>query len=111
MAEKIIGYFLISIGVFVIFLSGFNGYQILTKKTQPIQILNLKGISINLSQTTGVKQPPVELISAEDLNNALNFFAYLTVLGFFLNVGFKIASLGVNLVRPIIIKQKQFVAS
>ncbi|PIP15058.1 hypothetical protein COW98_00155 [Candidatus Roizmanbacteria bacterium CG22_combo_CG10-13_8_21_14_all_35_9] len=101
MMEKIIGYLLIIIGVFVIFLSGFNGYQILTKKTQPIKILNLKGININLSQTTGVKQPPVELVSAKDLNETLNFFAYLTVLGLFINVGFKIASLGVNLVRPI----------
>jgi hypothetical protein len=106
MAEKIIGYFLIIAGIFVIFLSGFNGYQILTKKTQPVKILNLKGISIDLSQTTGIKQPPVELISTKDLNETLNLFAYLTILGFFLNVGFKIASLGVNL-----IKQKQFVAS
>ena len=106
MTEKIIGYLLIIIGVFVIFLSGLNGYQILTKKTQPIQILNLKGININLSQTTGIKQPPVDLISAKDLNNTLNFFVHLAVLGFFLNVGFKIASLGVNLVRPITIKQK-----
>jgi len=106
MAEKIIGYLLIIAGIFVIFLSAFNGYQILTKKTQPVKILNLQGVNINLSQTTGIKQPPVELISAKDLNNTLNFFAHLAVLGFFLNVGFKIASLGVNLVRPIIITQK-----
>lgn len=111
MAEKIIGYFLIIIGVFVIFLSGFNGYQVLTKKTQPIQILNLKGISIDLSQTIGIKQPPVELISAKDLNESLNFFTYLAVLGFFLNVGFKIAMIGVNLVRPITIKQKESIVS
>ena len=44
MAEKIIGYLLIISGIFVIFLSGFNGYQIMTKKTQPIKILNLQGV-------------------------------------------------------------------
>lgn len=105
MTEKIIGYLLIIIGIFIIFLSGLNAYQILTNKTQPVKILNLQGVNINLSQTTGIKQPPIDLLSAKDLNDTLNFFAHLALLGLFINIGSKIAFLGVNLVRPIIIKQ------
>jgi len=106
MPEKIIGYLLIVVGIFVICLSGFNGYQIITKKTTPIKILNLKGVTIDLGQTTGVKQPGVEIFSAKDLNSTLNFFAHLAVLGLFVNIGFKIASLGVSLVRPVVVKEK-----
>jgi hypothetical protein len=107
MSEKAIGYLLITFGFLIIILSGLNGYQIFTRQIQPISILNLQGISINLGQTNNIMPPTIVLVSGKDLSDSINLFAHLAILGFFINIGYKIATLGITMTRKIFTEQKQ----
>ncbi|OGG06136.1 hypothetical protein A2872_04155 [Candidatus Gottesmanbacteria bacterium RIFCSPHIGHO2_01_FULL_42_12] len=109
MSEKIAGYILLIAGVGVILLALINGYGLFTGSLTPVKFFNLQGIGFDLSQlaplpsATGTKQ---ELISGSDISNTTNFFLHLIILGFFLNVGSKLGSLGVQLLRPIKVEVK-----
>jgi hypothetical protein len=108
MTEKILGYFLLIVGIMIIFFTAINVYNVFNKKTKPIDILNLPGISLDLSSLAGGQLPTgaakPELIAPEVLNQPMNLALHLFFMGFISTIGFKIASLGVMLVRPIKIK-------
>lgn len=130
MPEKVTGYILIIIGIVAIILSAFSVYQVFTKKSQPVKLFNFKGISLDpsqlinqdlaqnlptnfppealelLNQQNRPLTKPAEIISPELLNDSSNIFAHLFLMGFIASVGFKLASLGVMLVRPIVVKLK-----
>lgn len=104
MDSKVLGYVLIAVGVILIAYSGFNVYQVFTKKTQPVQVFNFDGISMSLGGLLDVptkNAPELELLPPEILNQTSNLVAHLFLMGFIVNIGSKIANLGVYLVRPI----------
>ena len=132
MAEKILGYFLLIIGVVAILYSGWSVYNVFTKKNKPVQLFNFDSISIDTSQigsnnlnidldrlprkiaslvqqNSGVTTKPQEtkIIPAELINETSNVFAHLMLMGFIASISFKIATLGTSLVRPINVKIKQ----
>lgn len=112
MTEKVTGYLLLGLGLVIILISALNIYLIFTGKTHPVQIFNFSGISLDLSSTlglpsTGLKTAPSELVSPALLNDTTNLFAHLFLVGFFVNVGGKIASLGIELLRPVVVKLKE----
>lgn len=116
MSERIIGYAFLIIGVVIILLSAFNVYFVFTGQAQPIHVFNFPAVSLDLGQTLGLPTgagKPAELISGEMLNQTSNVFAHLFLMGFLATTGQKLASLGVQLVKPINIKinGKDFPAS
>lgn len=120
MSEKIVGYLLLAIGLLIIAYSGFSVYSVFTKKNKPIDLFALTGISLDIgsltggdsaSQQTGMPSregvpAKTELVSPEIINTPLNLVAHLMLMGFVATVGYKIASLGVMLLRPIKVKLK-----
>lgn len=117
MTEKIIGYILLAVGLLIIILAAFSSYEVFTKKAAPVGLFQFSGISIDLSQTltaslpkelsqTGYTLPPLqqEIISGNMINQPMNFFAYLIFMGFMSSIGVKIAGLGIQLIRPTVIK-------
>lgn len=110
MSEKILGYLLLVVGVLIIVYAALNVYGVFTKKAKPFDVFNLPGISLDLGGLVGNQLPTgpakSELITPEILNQPLNLAAHLFLMGFIANIGFKIASLGVMLVRPIKVKLK-----
>ena len=106
MTEKLIGYILLITGLLIIIFSGFSVYQVFTKKTTPTDVFDFSGIILDTSDMAGIALPNAEILPAEVLNGSLNYFAYLFFMGFIASIGYKISSLGVNLIRPIIIKAK-----
>ncbi|OGM23659.1 hypothetical protein A2865_00230 [Candidatus Woesebacteria bacterium RIFCSPHIGHO2_01_FULL_39_17] len=114
MTEKVIGYMYILTGTVLMALALVSIYMVFTNKGNPVDIFNLPGISIDLSSVapdvpqgqqdketaveTGLK---TDLVAPEIINSPLNIIAHVIFMGFILNVGFKIASLGVQFVRPI----------
>lgn len=134
MSEKVVGYLLLFLGLGVILLAGFNVWQIFTKKIKPVQIFNFSGISINSGQTTtmaggidttgltaeevGLLQEMIkqetaktplkmEVIPGDTLNQTTNLFAHVILMGFVASIGYKIAGLGVLMLRPIVVKLKE----
>jgi len=120
MSEKAVGYLLIALGLLIIVYSAFSVFSVFNKKSSPIDIFNLEGISLDLASFVGSDLSPeeksaidegkintkAELISPDVLNSPLNYTFHLLFMSFIASVGFKIASLGVMLVRPIKVKLK-----
>ncbi|MBI4130030.1 hypothetical protein HY468_01800 [Candidatus Roizmanbacteria bacterium] len=125
MSEKVVGYTLITLGIFIIVFSLVNVVMVFTSKIQPVQLFNLKGISLDMSSLipqdiiAGGDLPPEltsqlgrsaapapEIISPELLNQSSNLFAHVFLMGFLVSAGGKIATIGTMLVRPIVVKLK-----
>lgn len=119
--EKVIGYSLLTVGILIIFYAAFSVYSVFTKKQNPASVLNLPGISLDLSGLVGSDLSPeeralmkernvntkAELISPEVLNTPLNYTFHLLFMGFIASVGLKIANIGTMLVRPIKVNLKE----
>lgn len=117
MSEKILGYVLIVAGIVVIIGSAFNVYSVFTGKSEPIAPFNLSGISLDFGAMAPAEQQAAldasgaslktEIVKPDVLNQPLNYVAHLLLMGFLGSAGFKLASLGVMLVRPIKVKLKE----
>ena len=117
MTEKIIGYVLFCIGLLVIIFSTYAGYQVFTKQAQPIDVFHFPNITMDVTQalTSGLPKeltqnlPPQrqEIIPAEMINQPMNFFTYLIFMGFMASTGAKLAGLGIQLIRPIVVKMHE----
>lgn len=120
MSEKITGYTLLVCGIALILFCAFNVYFVFTKQAQPVQLFSFPAISFDMSQSLTAGLPPeiarslpktaakpTELISANMLNQTSNIFAHLFLMGFLASIGEKLASLGIQLVRPIVVKSKE----
>jgi len=117
MQGKVTGYILLAIGILVIAIAGFSVYQVVTKQAQPIQVFNFPGVSLDassmlpsdsgeLSLPAGAL-PKMEILTPEMINLTSNLFLHIFVMGFMVNIGYKISSLGVMLIRPIEVKLKE----
>ncbi len=103
MSEKVIGYSLLTVGVIIIVFAVMNVFMVFTGKAVPVQLFNFESVSVAL--VPGSK--PVDLFSARDLNQMSNLGAQLLLMGFLAGAGQKLANLGVNLIRPIVVKAKE----
>lgn len=112
MSEKVTGYILVLLGVLVMAFSVYNIYTVFTNKVAPINLFHLPGVSLDLANLAGSEVPPefqnqslkTEIVKAEVINAPLNLLAHILFMGFILNAGYKLASLGVQFVRPINVK-------
>lgn len=117
MTEKVLGYILLGAGVFTLLFAAFNIYQVFTKQIRPVQVFNLKGISLDTSKIMENSLPPEfaglmqsnkpssqEIIPAQMLNDSSNLFAHLLFMGFIASIGVKLATIGTQLIRPIVVK-------
>ena len=126
MNNKLTGIILLSMGILIMLFSLYSVYSVFNGITKAYPVLNLPPITLDLSNLAGGDLPPeqkiqvqqsssdalkTELVGAEVLNEPLNLFAHLLLMGFVLNVGFKTASLGVQFLRPIKVKLKEDASS
>ncbi len=116
MNERVVGYILLVVGIVLILGAGVATVMVFTKQMAPPQLFSGPGISLDpgqltasLAPSTGEKLslPKQELVSGELLNQTSNLFAFVFLAGFVASVGYKLASLGVLLVRPIVVKVKE----
>jgi hypothetical protein len=111
MSERIVGYLFLALGLLMIIGSAFGVYYVFTGKFQTFEVFSLPPITLDLSGLMQAENPDMalppqanletELVKSDVLNKPLNLIAHILFMGFLMNVGFKIASLGVQLVRPI----------
>lgn len=114
MSEKIVGYLLIVSGISVMAFSAGSAYSVFTGKSQPIRLFAISGISIDFGQIVGGMLPPelagqagkkpsqkTEVIPGDVMNQLFNLLSFLMLMGFLMSFGYKLAGLGVQLVRPV----------
>jgi len=119
MTEKIVGYILLVFGILIIVISATSVVMVFTRKAPAVKLFQFKGLSMDLgsaltaglpAELTGSLKPtsaPTELVPPEMVNDTANVAAHLFLMGFLASIGQKIASLGVQLVRPIEVKLKE----
>ena len=92
--ERIVGYVLLALGIVVMVFAAIQIVMVFTNKANPIEFFT--------SDDAGGSSLPIpQLVDPELLNNVLNMVVYFLIMNFLLGLGFKIANLGVQLVRPI----------
>jgi len=99
MTGKIVGYLLLVTGLGVILFAVLSGYSAFAKKSIPLKFFNLAGISIQANKQAGI--PAMEIVPKTTINEVANLAAYLALMGFLINAGYKVALLGVGLLRPV----------
>lgn len=115
--EKIAGYVLLVVGVVIILGGALSVYQIFVGHATPVQIFHFPSVSIDLTSSLLATLPaqarsaapamaPTEIMSGETISATANLVGHLLLMGFMLNVGYKLASLGVQLLRPIVVQAK-----
>ncbi len=113
--NKIIGYLLLFFGILVILLSTINLYQVFTRQQKPVQFFTSQNSTINLNALINSMAPPTNnpalknvqatsLINESALNDGLNLTLHIVLIGVVSGAGFKLASLGVMLLRSIQVK-------
>jgi len=109
MSSKAIGMIILFAGICVMIATASNVFSVFTGKSQPISLFHLPALKMDPAAFVpklpgGISAPPsgtgnmVELYPAEAMNQMANLTAHFFLAGFFVNVGFKFASLGVQLI-------------
>jgi len=111
--EKIVGYVLLVIGIITIVLTVISVYAVFTKRTSPVSFIpkSTGPVDVALSlpdETGGTTKVPLEFAEnpLSSLNDQLNAITHLILMSFIASAGYKLASLGTKLIRPIVVKAK-----
>lgn len=124
----LIGYLCLLLGFVIIVVDAFQVYRVFTKQVPPPQLFNFEGIkldlakltpnlpmsdsvkkimkdnNVNITQLSNGPSEPTEILPPDMINDVSNFGIFMFLAGFALNIGYKVASIGVKLIRPIYIK-------
>lgn len=118
MSSKTTGYAFLSIGVFIMVLSVVlvilafiniihpTYFSVSPKSTNPTTTSNIDLNSLNATGQPNLSAlvPSLNIIPPGVLDNALNLSAHFLLMTFIGGFGHKLAMIGVNLIRPIVIK-------
>ena len=102
--ERIVGYVLLALGIVVMVFAAIQIVMVFTNKANPIEFFTSESIIMQQVESEDIGGGSLsipQLIDPELLNNVLNMTVYFLIMNFLLGLGFKIANLGVQLVRPI----------
>jgi hypothetical protein len=121
MSEKISGYLLLGLGLGLMLFSIFSVYMVFTGQSKPVDLFHLNSSSFNFSALTSALSSqytlpnqksatttatPTEILPMAAINDMSNLSIHYFLFAFLAGVGYKIASLGIQLLRPIQIKLK-----
>ena len=121
MNEKIVGYVLLLSGIIIMFGALIEVLLVFTGKTNPIPVFTIEapklsldafipklpdGSASPLSSTlpTQNSNQSLELLPTKEFSKMINMSITLFLMGFLLSFGYKIASLGAMMLRPITLK-------
>jgi hypothetical protein len=125
MSEKITGYSLLSVGLVIMIFCVINIILVFTNQIKPFSYFNLDtgnnqttSSSLNMNDLISKLQagntisadslslPKTDFLPAGSLDQILNLSTQFFLMTFILGFGYKLANLGVQLVRPINVKLK-----
>ncbi len=124
MSEKVSGYLLLVVGLTIMIVAVINIFMVFTNKTKPFSVFNISSSSsLNINDIISQLQknnptaspsasnntiapPKIDILPPEVLNQTLNLSTHFFLMSFILGFGYKLANLGVQLIRPINVKLK-----
>lgn len=103
--NKIIGYFLLLVGILLITIPLWHTYNIFTGKVSPAQVF-IKPVSLTVNNQVGPYDIPgqiqnalIKVIPIDFINSTLNLGSWLVLLWVLIYGGGKIAEIGVKLIK------------
>ncbi|MFA9288940.1 MAG: hypothetical protein ACEQSA_03610 [Weeksellaceae bacterium] len=129
MNEKRTGYIMLGIGILIMIFAAIQIVLVFTGKAVTMPLFeasqensgfDLDGLLQQIQQTSPYQvptagtapqtTPTVSLMDTNSINKALNLMVYYFIMQFLLGLGYKLASLGVQLIRPIevVMKNRSF---
>jgi len=111
MTEKVIGYILLAAGIIIIAVVALNVVGVFTGSKEPNSLIKDKGsitMDFSVPGTGGLPTAsvPVEIKNYSQILDIANLVIFVVFSGFFASVGYKIAMVGANLVRPLVVKTR-----
>jgi len=126
MSERVSGYSLLGIGLLIMVFCVVNIFMVFTNKAKPFSVFNIpsnssgsNATSLNIndlvkqfqegssrSSSLNLPQPKIDILPPEVLNQTLNLSTHFFLMSFILGFGYKLSSLGIQLIRPINVKLK-----
>lgn len=112
MGEKITGYSLLFSGLGIMIFCVVSIIMVFTNKAKPFSYFNIASNNNSNNQGSSfdvngsIPLPKFDLIPPEVLNQTLNLSTQFFLMTFILGFGYKIANLGIQLIRPINVKIK-----
>lgn len=117
-SDRIVGYLLFLAGILIIAYSIFNVYKVFTRSFEPVQLFDFQAIGLDAGSLIGSDlsaeqqelvrasgaQTKLEIVPASLLNQSSNILAHLLLMGFLASAGYKLASLGIMMLRPVVVK-------
>ncbi len=130
MTERIIGYSLLAVGIILMIISTIQIIFIFTGRAKPIQFFKTEKQTVQsnsqqsldaedllervqtgdlsaLLNNSGNTIPELNIISPETINQILNLTVFYFLMQFLLSLGYKLASLGVQMIRPLKVEVRQ----
>ncbi|ACC97597.1 hypothetical protein Emin_0029 [Elusimicrobium minutum Pei191] len=90
--NKIIGYFLLCVGLALIFFATISMFKVFVNKQAPVKVLNTMNFSVN------TQYGPMGVNSPEGAAT-LNLVVHALLMFFMVSVGARVSTIGVNLVK------------
>lgn len=124
MSEKVTGYLLLIVGLTIMLITVINIFMVFTNRTKPFSVFKISSSSSlnindiisqfqknNLSASPSatnqtITPPKLDILPPEVLNQTLNLSTHFFLMSFILGFGYKLANLGVQLIRTINVKLK-----
>ena len=125
MSEKTSGYFLLIVGILIMIFAASQIIMVFTDRAKPMQLFQADENSTSSPNSFNPQEllkqfqnqdssqspfqtqmPSIQLINTNALNKILNLTVYYLIMQFLLGFGFKLASLGIQLLRPIVVEMK-----
>ena len=120
MSEKVSGYSLLGVGLLIMVFCVVNIVMVFTSKAKPFSVFNIPSNSSDINATSlnindivkqfqegtsqSIPQPKIDILPPEVLNQTLNLSTHFFLMSFILGFGYKLSSLGIQLIRPINVK-------
>lgn len=111
MNEKVSGYSLLISGLLIMVFCVINIVMVFTNRAKPFSVFNIpssnfggNSIPLNINTNQSAPQPKIDILPPEVLNKSLNLTTHFFLMSFILGFGYKLASLGIQLIRPINVK-------
>jgi len=123
MTEKAVGYTLLAIGIIIMIVASMQAIMVFTGKSKPVRIFQSKTVAQQVAPVQKTQEELLMDIQSGDfsslmnsgmtsglesfgidpnmLNDSLNYTVYFFLMQFVLGLGFKLSSLGVQMVRPV----------
>jgi hypothetical protein len=119
MAEKFLGYVLLAVGIAIISITGINAYDVFTGKAEPVNVYKAAAAAVpqitvqpaqGKADVSALIQPLIQSAIGQsmggNMEKPINMTIHLLFIGFIATVGYKLASIGAMLVRPIVVEVK-----